>query len=396
MTTLKTIELEDALSVPSYAKWPLSIVRGAGMHVYDADGNEYLDLYGGHCVTLLGHGHPRWVRAVATQAERLGFYSNVAYNDVRAAFLERLIDFAPEQLGKAFLANSGSEANETAVKLALKATGRSKIIAMEGGFHGRTAGALSLTHLGHYREQFPEVVRPVAAIPLGDLEALDATLDGDTAAVILEPVQSMNGVASAPQEYYPALVEVCHRNGTLVIFDEIQTGLGRLGAPFAADLFDAQVDLITLAKGIAGGFPMAAVLVTEAVASTVEVGEQGTTFGGGPLACAAGLSVLETIIEEDLPANARRLGDAAPSLLAVGPVTAVRGYGLLLGLETDIPARELAAYLRNQGVLIGTSADPHVARLMPPLNTGEEHLEKLAGLLAAYEPAKEPGEENLS
>ncbi len=384
MTNAAIKALEDHHSVPSYAKWPVAFVRGEGCTVFDADGNSYLDLYGGHCVTSIGHSHPRWTKAIAAQLERLAFYSNVAYNDVRAQFLERLIAFAPAQLVRAFLCNSGAEANETAVKLAMKATGRKGIISMEGSFHGRTAGALSLTHLGGYRNQFPAVVHDVPAAPFGDLSALADGLNEETAAVILEPVQSMNGVRAAEQAYYRDLVRVCHNNGTLVIFDEIQTGMGRLGAPFAADLFGAEVDLITLAKGLGNGMPIAAVLTTEAVSDSTEIGEQGTTFGGGPLACAAGSAVIDVIVKGNLVEHAARMEQIARDILISGPVTNVLGSGLLLGLETTVPAKELTKYLFDNGILIGTSANVHVARLMPPLVVEENHLQTLASALERF------------
>ena len=378
------ISSEDRSSVASYAKWPVAFVKGLGCALWDADGDEYLDLYGGHCVALLCHCHPRWVEAVKLQADELGFYSNVAYSDARAVFQERLVRFAPDRMSRVFLCNSGAEANETAVKLAIKATKRSGIVAMKGGFHGRTAGALSLTHLGGYRKQFPSIVRETKAVELGDFEELKACLDDDTAAVILEPIQSMNGVKSADPDYYPALVEACHANGTLVIFDEIQTGIGRLGARFAADLFGAEVDLMTLAKGLGNGFPVAAVLASEEVAGTVEVGEQGTTFGGGPMACAAGAAVLEVVEEERLVERAKKMEIAAREMLVRGPVAGVRGRGLLIGLETKAPARDLCRYLFDRKILTGTSADPGVVRLMPPLVVEESHIERLADELGRY------------
>jgi acetylornithine/succinyldiaminopimelate/putrescine aminotransferase len=362
----------------------VAFVRGKGCTVWDANGNEYLDLYGGHCVASLGHSHPHWALRVAHQAETLGFYSNVAYNDVRAAFHARLVQFAPAHMTRVFMCNSGSEANETAVKLAMKATGRTDIIAMEGGFHGRTAGALSITHLGHYREQFPAVVRDTISVPLGDLEAVKKALTDNTAAIILEPIQSMNGVNHAEPAYYQDLVRLCHDNGTLVIFDEVQTGMGRLGAPFAADFFQAQVDLITSAKSIGNGFPMAAVLTTEAVSDTVKIGEQGTTFGGGPMACAAGLAVLEVIEEEGLVAHAAKMGKLATERLVTGPVTGIRGHGLLLGLELSVPAKEVCSYLFKENILMGTSSTPNVARLMPPLVVQESDFERLRDALIAF------------
>jgi acetylornithine aminotransferase/acetylornithine/N-succinyldiaminopimelate aminotransferase len=376
--------LEDRFAIATYAKWPVAFVRGEGCRLWDADGTEYLDLYGGHCTTLLGHAHPHWVGAIAAQAALLPFYSNVAANDVRARYLERMVGFAPGHLERAFLCNSGAEANETAVKLAMQATGRTRIVAMADGFHGRTAGALSLTHLGVYRTQFPAIVREVPAAPFGDLDRLTALLDDDTAAVILEPIQSMAGVRVADDAFYPALIETCHANGTLVIFDEVQTGMGRLGAPFAADLWDAPADLITSAKGIGNGFPMAAVMATEAVADTVSVGDHGTTFGGGPLACAAGLAVLEVIDHDDLVGHAAAMERFARSNLITGPVTGISGRGLLLGLETSVPAREVSRYLFDCGVLVGTSADPNVLRLLPPLVVHEEDLARLAAELDRF------------
>jgi acetylornithine aminotransferase/acetylornithine/N-succinyldiaminopimelate aminotransferase len=380
--------------VPSYARLPVALVRGQGCTLWDAEGNQYLDLYGGHCTTLLGHGHPQWVAAIAAQAERLGFISNIAANDTRAEYLQRLCDFAPDHLEQAFLCNSGAEANETAVKMALKATGRSRVIAMHGGFHGRTAGALSLTHLGGYRNQFPEIVRDTVAVPFGDIEALSAALGGDTAAVILEPIQSMAGMHIAPEVYYRDLVAACHANGTLVVFDEVQTGMGRLGASFAATLFDARADLVTLAKGIGNGFPLAAVLATREVAATVTVGEQGTTFGGGPMACAAGLAVLDAIASQGLVAHAAAMELVARRLLVTGPVIAVRGRGLLLGLETRSPAQPIVQELLAHGILVGTAADPHVMRLMPPLIVTESELARLARALNAINGDEAQGERN--
>lgn len=374
--------LEDRYAIPTYAKWPVAFVRGSGCTLWDADGREYLDLYGGHCTSVLGHAHPRWVTAVSEQAARLGFYSNVAASDVRARFLEHLIAFAPAHLERAFLCNSGAEANETAVKLAMQVTGRSRVIAMQGGFHGRTAGALSLTHLGSYRSRFPAVVRDVPAAPFGDLQTLERMLDSDTAAVILEPIQSMAGVRVARDDYYPGLVTACHANGTLVIFDEIQTGMGRLGASLAAELWRAPADIVTLAKGLGNGFPMAAVLTRDAVASEVEVGDHGTTFGGGPLASAAGLAVLETLESEGLLAHATDMERVARDRLVVGPVRSVRGRGLLLGLEVSGSAREASRALFERGILIGTSSDLHVLRLMPPLVVASSDLARLASALS--------------
>ncbi len=377
-------ELEDRYQIRSYAKWPFTLVRGAACRVWDDQGREYLDLYGGHCVALIGHCHPHWVSAVSSQAARLGFYSNVAANDVRARYQEKLVGFLDNHLTRVFLCNSGAEANETAIKMAVKATGRSRVLCLEGGFHGRTAGALAVTSLGPYRSQFPSLVQVAETVAFGDLEALRSALTSEVAAVILEPVQSMQGVRMAPPDYYPALIEICHGNGTLVIFDEVQTALGRLGAPLAVHALEAAADLVTTAKGIGNGFPMAAVLAGETVSSNLRVGELGTTFGGGPLACAAGLAVLEVVEEEGLLAHALQMEQVARELLVSGPIRAVRGKGLLLGLETRAPAREVCQFLQQQGILTGTSADPRVLRLMPPLIVQEQDLEMLAQTLAEF------------
>lgn len=383
------LELEDRYQIPSYAKWPVTFVRGFGCRVWDDQDRDYLDFYGGHCVALIGHCHPHWAQALARQAARLGFYSNVAGNDVRAEYQQRLIGFCNNHLKRVFLCNSGTEANETALKLALKATGRTRILCLEGGFHGRTAGALSVTSLGAYRDQFPSLVRPAATAPFGDAPALGSALSPETAAVILEPVQSMNGVNSAPASYYREVVDLCHENGTLVIFDEVQTALGRLGAPLAAHLFGAKADIITAAKGIGNGFPMGVVLAREEVAREIKPGELGTTFGGGPLACAAGLAVLEVVRHERLVEHAARMERVARRHLLAGPVRAIRGHGMLLGLETEAPAREVVAYLRRRRILTGTSAHPHVLRLMPPLVVQEADIRVLANALSQFHD--EPG-----
>ena len=379
-----TLELEDRYQIPSYAKWPMPLVRGLGCRVWDDQGAEYLDLYGGHCVALIGHCHPRWREALNRQAGRLGFYSNVAANDVRAQYQQELIRFADNHLSRVFLCNSGAEANETALKLALKATGRNRILCLEGGFHGRTAAALSVTSLGPYRTQFPDLVQESETVAFGQVSALTRALDENVAALIVEPIQSMNGVRVAAADYYRQLVRVCRQNGSLVIFDEVQTGMGRLGTPLATHAFSAEADIVTLAKGLGNGFPMGAVLAREEVARSVRLGELGTTFGGGPLACAAGLAVLEVLEEEGLVEHAARMEEAARRLLVTGPIRGIRGRGLLLGLESQVPAREICTYLRQRRILTGTSSDEHVLRLMPPLVLQEDDLQVLADALTDY------------
>lgn len=377
--------LEERYQVPSYAKWPLTLCRGEGCWVWDQEGNRYLDLYGGHCVSLIGHGHPMWLEAIRRQAAELAFYSNVVSSPVRARYQESLVKFAGEPFSRVFLCNSGAEANETAIKMALEVTGRNRILALDGSFHGRTAAALSATTLGPYREQFPQIVFAVPSVPFGDLPALRGMLrQGDFAALIMEPIQSMAGIRMAPEAYYLGVQELCRNTGTLLIFDEIQTGLGRLGSPFAAHRLGVSPDLITAAKGLGNGLPMAAVLATEEVGSGIEKGELGTTFGGGPLACAAGQAVLDVIRSEELIARSRELEEIARRNLIRGPVLGLRGCGLLLGLETTAAASDVCLFLRQHGILAGTSSDPHVVRLMPPLVLEAEHLELLAEALDSF------------
>lgn len=383
-TTSFFLELEDQYQIPSYPKWPVTLVEGKGCSVFDATGKEYLDFYGGHCVAILGHAHPGWVSSMMQQAEKLAFYSNIAGNDMRAIYQQRLVEFAPDQLSRLFLCNSGSEANENAVKLAISATGRQKILCVQGGFHGRTAGALSMTTLGGYRDQFPSLVHEIEAVEFGDIESLSNALTSETAALILEPIQSMNGVKLAAPDYYPEVVKVCHDNGTLVIFDEVQTGMGRVGASFACDRFNARVDIVTAAKGIANGFPLGAVLATEEVSMSLSMGELGSTFGGGPMSCAAGLAVLEAIENENLMSRALLMEDVARSTLVTGPIVGVRGCGLLLGLETNVPAREVVKHLFHQNIMTGVSSDPHVLRLMPPLTIEAPAFEQLAEALEKF------------
>ena len=258
------------------------------------------------------------------------------------------------------------------------------MVTMKGGFHGRTAGALSVTTIGHYRDQFPSLVRDVEVAEFGDLDSLRSHLRPDSAAVILEPIQSMNGVCTAYSGYLADVVQLCEQNGTLAIFDEIQTGVGRVGASFAAERFVARPHLVTTAKGLANGIPIGAVLASEEVALAMKLGELGTTFGGGPIACAAGLAVLDAIEKEKLIDNALHLESVAHQMLITGPVLSVRGYGLLLGLETSVPAREVTKYLFENQILAGTSADPHVVRLMPPLTIDEESFERLASVLERF------------
>ena len=377
------IDEETHAQLGTYAKLPLVAVRGEGIMLYSAEGKAYYDFYSGHAVTLTGHCHPRVVAAIQEQAAKLIFYSNIVYNDVRAEYTEKLIEAAPEGFGQVFLCNSGAEANETALKLSRKFTHRPTIVALEGAFHGRTMGALAMTYNSKYRDGFGPMMPGVEFAPYGDLDGLSAMMNDQVAALIVEPIQSIAGVRMMPAEYYRGLRELCDKWGALLIFDEIQTGLGRTGTMWVGEHWGVTPDIITLAKGIASGVPMGATLISSRIAETVKLDEHGSTFGGGPLACAAALATLNLIVDEDMPAHANAMGAILKEKLGKLPhVLEVRGMGLLLGLRLDKPAKDIHMEVFNRGVIVGTSADPNVLRVMPPMVVTPADIDHLVAVLA--------------
>ncbi|PEN14673.1 acetylornithine aminotransferase [Longibacter salinarum] len=383
MTTDETIAVEQALEIPTYSKMPMALVRGDGSYVYDTEGNAYLDFYGGHCVCILGHCPPRVVKAIQKQAGELLFYSNVAHSPIRAAAAQSVVELAPDGLGNVFFANSGSEANETALKLARKYTGRSGAVAISGGFHGRTLGALATTHKSMYREPYLDVLPETHFAPYGDIDAIaDLLASGEIAAVILEAIQSIAGMRMASTSFMQELRELCTEHGTMLILDEVQTGVGRTGTFSISEHYGITPDLITMAKSLGAGVPVSAVLVHDDIAETVESGDQGSTFGGGMLAMAAVKATLDQIVDERLMSRAEeihsRLADALGSSVAE-----LRGKGCLIGLKLDQPVAPVIEALRDHGVLVGGSVDPHVMRLMPPLTTTDAEIEVFASALTA-------------
>ena len=379
MTTAEIVRAEDSFLVPTYRKLPIALVRGEGAYVWDADGKRYLDFYGGHCVTLLGHCPPRVVEAVRRQASTLLFYSNVVYSDVRARAAALLARAAPAGLGNVFFCNSGTEAVETALKIARKATGRSEVIAMEGDFHGRTLGSLATTWNSTYRAPYQRVLPRTHFVPLGDVGAVQHALEasGDVAAVFLEPIQSIAGMVQAPASYYRGLRELCDATGTLLIFDEVQTGIGRTGTFSIAEQYGITPDLITLAKGLGSGVPVGATMASDALSAGVEYGDQGSTFGGGMLAMAAVEATVQTILDGNLMGRAADVFSGVQDV-AKPYVESVRGRGCLVGLDFGRPCAPVVTALREHGVLSGGSEDPHVMRLMPPLITSDAELECFA------------------
>ncbi|HXX92715.1 MAG TPA: aminotransferase class III-fold pyridoxal phosphate-dependent enzyme [Planctomycetota bacterium] len=350
MTLLKT-----------YKTLPLELARGEDVWVWDTAGRKYLDLYAGHAVCSTGHCHPQVVRAIQEQVQKLIFYSNVAGFPLREEAAGLLLKHAPA-FSAVLFANSGAEANENALKMARRHTGRSDVVAMQGGFHGRTAGAISATGIEKYRKQSEPLVPGITFVPFGQLP----TLTERTAAVILEPIQSMAGCRTAPAEYFQKLRELCTKNGTVLIYDEVQTGIGRTGTMFFTGRHGVQADLVTLAKAIGSGIPLSAVLVSKEIADRVQYGEYGATFGAGPVAMAAMKATLEVV--EGLLPNVVEVGRyLAKRLEHTAGVLEVRGLGFLLGLKLGGDAPAVQKALLDRGFIVGTADEPGVIRLLPPL-----------------------------
>jgi acetylornithine aminotransferase/acetylornithine/N-succinyldiaminopimelate aminotransferase len=359
----------------TYKALPLELARGEDVWVWDTAGRKYLDLYAGHAVCSTGHCHPRVVEAIQRQAASLLFYSNVAGFPLREEAAMLLLKHAVGFAAVLF-ANSGAEANENALKMARRHTGRTEVVAMTGGFHGRTAGAISVTGIEKYRKTSEPLVPGASFVPFGEVPALTDR----TAAVLIEPIQSMAGVKTAPPEYFRKIRDLCTRNGTVLIYDEVQTGIGRTGTMFYAGRHGVTPDLVSLAKGIGSGIPLSAVLVSKEIADRVQYGEYGATFGAGPVAMAAMKATLE-VVEELLP-NVRETGaHLRDTSAAIAGVLEVRGEGFLVGLKTsaDVPALQKALLAR--GVIVGTADEPGVLRLLPPLTLRKEHVDHFAKVL---------------
>jgi acetylornithine/N-succinyldiaminopimelate aminotransferase len=341
MSTAKTIEIEDRFMPPFFKKIPVSIERGEGVYVWDEEGNRYLDFTAGWGVTCLGHAHPVITQALQEQSSRIlqGPNSGLTYSPVRADLLLLLRQVLPPNLTRIFFANSGAEANDAAIKLARKVTGRMDVISSHQSFHGRTISTASATGQAKHREKFNPLMPNYRFIPFDDLKALEKALDDQVAAVILEPIQGEGGVWVPDKGYLKEVSRLCRNNGTLLIIDEVQTGFCRCGPMFAVGLSGAEPDFLTMAKGIAGGFPFGAFATTEAVASRLEVGDHGGTFCGNPLGCAVARAVIGFLIDQQMPDYVATMGELAlrrlDTLRSSFPrwISQVRGQGLLLAIE---------------------------------------------------------------
>lgn len=369
-------ETSALVATYSHIQYPFQLVRGEGVYVWDTEGNKYIDFYGGHCVCAVGHSPREVVEAVAAQGHELMFYSNLAPLPVREKAAAKLIAFAANGQKKVFFCNSGAEANENALKIAIKASGRSKVIAFKGSFHGRTMLALGATDNEKWHKQYSGWLGEVERIIPNDRSGFSA-IDERTAAVILEPIQSIGGVTVFEPEFLKELKSVCEEKGVKLIFDEVQTGVGRTGAPFVSGHWAVLPDMTTLAKGLAGGFPIGAVMMTEEVAAAIQPGDIAATFGGGPLAMAAMTATLACIEKQKLCEHAAEIEQYVRRKFEMPQVSEIRGKGCLLGLVLQKEAKPVQSALFKKGIITGLNSNPKLLHLLPPLTIEREHVDCL-------------------
>ena len=378
---------EAAVTIPVYEQLPFVPERASGCDIFTKDGRRILDLYGGHAVAALGYGHPRLVKAITEQSNKLLFQSNAVALDIRAEAAEKLTKVAPNGLDRVFFVNSGAEANENALRMACMTTGRKKVLAITNGFHGRTAAAAAVTWNSDRWYGFPEKPFEVDFIPRDDVDAARTMIGDDIAAVIFEPVQGVAGAYDLSTNFLNTLRTQTQEHGAVLIADEVQSGIGRCGHFFAVQAHEIEPDILTSAKALGGGIPCGAVLCSHSMAANFSSGDLGSTFGGGPIAAAAIAATIDAIESENLLANVRRAEAAIREQCVVGPIQKIRGMGLLLGLVCDRPAVEVRDALLEHDILTGTSSDPDILRILAPLVLEPGHIAHLAEALKAIVPA---------
>lgn len=388
--------IEDERLASTYWKRPLTITDGKEAVLIDSEGNEYIDCTGNYGVAIVGHCHPKVVEAICTQSERLISCHGTFYNPARSKFLEKLVSITPSNLDTVFLSNSGAESIELALKLVRKNTGKKEIIAMMGGFHGKTMGALSATWNRKYRKPFEPLVPKIRHVPYGRIERVRDAVNEDTAAIIFEPIQGESGINVPPQDFIPSLRELCDEKEVLMVADEIQTGLGRTGKLFACEHYGVVPDIMCLAKALAGGLPMGATISSKEIMSSLGVGEHSSTFGGNPVSCAAASAVIDILTHENLPDRAAKLGNSLKKALKKMEddyriVREARGLGLMIGVELRFDILNILLGAIDKGVLF-LDAGRNVIRLLPPLVISEEQVSTVAsvldGLLGEEEAAR--------
>ena len=382
MNTQELIKIEDDYFINTFTRQPIVLDHGEGVKVWDIDGNEYVDMFAGIAVNCLGHNHPKLVKAIQDQAEKLIHISSIYYNEPALIYAKRLVEMT--SFDRIFYANSGAEANEGAIKLAVKYTGKSEVISTVESFHGRTIMTLAATGHEHYHEPFKSILpKGFINVPYNDLEAIKEAVTENTAAIIVEPIQGEGGVNVPDIEYLKGIEQICKENDIVFIVDKVQTGFGRCGTLFAHELFDVKPDIMTMAKGIGGGVPMGGILATEKVASAFVPGDHGTTFGGGPLVAAAANAVLDAFDEENILDNVNEVGEYFLSELKKLDkeiIADVRGKGLMVGIELTKPGAEYVDKLREAGFLINCTADK-VLRFVPPLTITKSEIDQFVKAL---------------
>jgi len=372
---------EDQFMGNLYQRFPVTIEKGVGAHVWDVDGKEYIDCMGGYGVALVGHQNQRVNNAIKVQLDKIITVHSSLYNKTREEFLKLLIGLAPKGLTQVHLNNSGAEAIEAAIKFARKFTGKKGMVAMKGSYHGKSFGALSLTFSPKYRKPFEPLVEKVSFASFGDIESLRSVIDDDTAFVILEPIQGESGIIVAPEGFLQEVRKLCDEKGILLIFDEIQAGLGRTGRLWACDHWNTAPDILCLAKGIAGGVPMGVTLVRPDILSSMNKGEHSSTFGGNPLSCAAGIAALKALTEDGLIENSEKMGKIFREGLEKlkekhTMIREIRGKGLMIGIEMKFEIKDILMGLIKDGILMLYSGR-NILRILPPLVISEGDITKV-------------------
>jgi len=372
---------EDQFMGNLYQRFPVTIEKGVGAHVWDIDGKEYIDCMGGYGVALVGHQNQRVNKAIKEQLDKIITVHSSFYNKTREEFLKTLIGLAPKGLTQVHLNNSGAEAIEAAIKFARKFTGKKGMVAMKGSYHGKSFGALSLTFSPKYRKPFEPLVEKVSFASFGDIESLRSVIDDDTAFVILEPIQGESGIIVAPEGFLQQVRKLCDEKGILLIFDEIQAGLGRTGRLWACDHWNTAPDILCLAKGIAGGVPMGVTLVRPDILASMKKGEHSSTFGGNPISCAAGIAALKALTEDGLIENSEKMGKIFREGLEKlkekhTMIREIRGKGLMIGIEMKFEIKDILMELIKEGVLMLYSGR-NILRILPPLVISEDDITKV-------------------
>ena len=372
---------EDQYMGNLYQRFPVTVEKGKGAHVWDVDGKEYIDCMGGYGVALVGHQNQRVNDAIKEQVDKIITVHSSLYNKTREGFLKTLIGLSPKGLTQVHLNNSGAEAIEAAIKFARKFTGKKGMVAMKGSYHGKSFGALSITFNPKYKKAFAPLVEKVSFASYGDIESLKEAIDDDTAFIILEPIQGESGIIVAPDGFLQDVRKLCDEKGILLIFDEIQAGLGRTGRLWACDHWNTAPDILCLAKGIAGGVPMGATLVRPDILSSMSKGEHSSTFGGNPISCAAGVAALKSITEDGLIENSEKMGKIFREGLEKlkknhTMIREIRGKGLMIGVEMKFEVRDILMGLIREGVLMLYSGR-NILRILPPLVITEEDVTKV-------------------